>query len=293
MNESSEHEGEISHAGDVLDAMQDTHPRLGGLLHRADQARTLTLSLLRYEAGGALDAIEATSRFLYGMDDWVRKAPVPLAPEFVSRITSDFVDGIDGMLEHKVSAVLDPCRDLMELSVLFREFRLRPISFEQWQRADQVHYLGQFSFGRLLKRHPNERITGFPDIEEAFVEYTQHSRTLHPAMPLTDGLELARAPLQLPSADALGWALSMAAETLRHTMIALEEFNLWHLDRVDAEEIDPTVDIDINFDDVKVVQDWLQRHKENQKGQIPPEFAEAVQAPYRRKPKQTSNDPGK
>ena len=29
MNESSEHEGEISHAGDVLDAMQDTHPRLG------------------------------------------------------------------------------------------------------------------------------------------------------------------------------------------------------------------------------------------------------------------------
>ncbi|GAA3027760.1 hypothetical protein [Microbacterium dextranolyticum] len=284
MNEASGDESKVSHAGDVLDALRDTHPRISGLLHRADQARTLTLSILRSDASGALDAIEATSRFLHGMDDWVRKVPAPLATEFVARITSDFIDGVDGVLEHKVSAVLDPARDLMELSVLFREFRLRPKSFEQWQRADQVHHLGQFSFGRLLKRHPGERITGFPDIEEAFAEYTQHSRTLHPAMPLVDGLELARAPLQLPAAGVLTWVLAMIAETLRHAMIAVEEFNLWHVAREDAEEIDPSVDIDIDLEDIKVVRRWLQTHTEAQKDRVPPEFMKAFQAPYKRKP---------
>lgn len=278
---------EVVHAGDVLDAMQDTHPRLGGLLHRADQSRTLTLSLLRADDSGALDALEAASRLLYGTADWVAKVPAPLAAEFASRLTSDFEDGIDGVLETKMSAVLDPCRDLMELSVLFREFRLRPASFDQWQRPKVVHHSGEFGFGRLVKRFPDLPLTGYPDAESAFTEYTQHSRTLHPQVPLTDLNELARAPEQIPEVATGEWALSMTVEVLRHTMITLQEFHIWHAERVDPEIIDTHIDIDIDLDDIEVVHGWLECRSEGQENRIPADLAEAFQAPYRRRQKST------
>lgn len=278
---------EVVHAGDVLDGMQDTHPRLGGLLHRADQSRTLTLSLLRAEDSGALDALEAASRLLYGTTDWVAKVPATLAAEFASRLTSDFEDGIDGVLENKMSAVLDPCRDLMELSVLFREFRLRPASFDQWQRPKEVHHSGEFGFGRLVKRFPDLPLTGYPDAESALTEYTQHSRTLHPQVPLTDLNELARAPAHLPELAAREWAVSMTVEVLRHTMITLQEFHTWHAERVDLATIDAHTEIDIDLDDIEAVHGWLERRSEGQENRIPADLADAFQAPYRRRQKPT------
>lgn len=278
---------QMVHTEDVLDAMHDTHPRLGGLLHRADQSRTLTLSLLRAEDSGTLDALEAASRLLYGTTDWVAKVPATLAAEFASRLTSDFEDGVDGVLENKMSAVLDPCRDLMELSVLFREFRLRPASFDRWQRPKEVHHSGEFGFGRLVKRFPDLPLIGYPDAESAFTEYTQHSRTLHPQVPLTDLNELARAPEQLPEFAAREWALSMTVEVLRHTMITLQEFHIWHAERADLATIDARTEIDIDIDDIDVVHGWLQRRSEARENRSPADVAEAFQARYRRRQKPT------
>jgi len=281
----------LAHAGDLLDALENTHPRLGALLHQSDQARTLTLALLRSDETGTLDAIEAASRLLFGIADWVAKQPAPLAAEFASRITSDFIDAIDGMLEHKLCAVLDPSRDLMELSVLFREFHLHPGSFDEWQRADEVHRLGKFSFGRLLAKHRERPISGLSDIESAFAEYTQHSRTLHPAAPLTDRNELARAPVRLSVDGVLEWAHRMTSETLRHTMIAFLEFIAWHAERPDRVVADSTVEIDLELDDYQVVLDWMDSDAEARKGMIPAEFMEAFEAPYRRRPKPDRNTP--
>lgn len=273
-------ERRLLHAGDVLDALQEAYPRIHQLLHQSDQRRTLTLAVLHSEDPDTLGAIEAASRLLEGLNELIQRQPAELAGEFVTRITSDFIDGLDGMLEHKVSAVLDPCRDLMELSVLFREFRVLPHRFDRWREIDEVNRLRDFSFGRLLKNRKDHPISGFGNIESALAEYTQHSRTLHPAVPLTNPNELARAPGLVPPEAVLDWAHAMGSEVLRHTMIAFEQFIEWHIDRIAPVD---ELEIDIDPDDWAVVYNWFDRTRGEQASRIPPEFMEAIEALYRHK----------
>src|SRR4051794_39819081 len=110
------------HFGDLVHGAEHEQPLFARLFHDADQRRTVSMSVLQSSGDGTVEAIEAVSRLLFATMEWVGADGEPLANEFVTRIVSDFEDAADGMLDQKLSSVLDPCRDLMELSVLFREF---------------------------------------------------------------------------------------------------------------------------------------------------------------------------
>ncbi|MFC7926919.1 hypothetical protein [Microbacterium laevaniformans] len=264
------------------------HPRIRATLQNAEHVRARTLSLLAGEPSGALDALEAMTRIIAATELWVDVAPAPLAKEFVGRISSDFWDGVDGVLKNKVPSVLDPCRDLMELQMLFREFRLAPSGFKRWSNIKDPNSLGDFKFGRLARRFPDQPLQGFRDVDAALTEYTQHSRTLHPQFPLTFPLELSREPANLPEGAVLPWALSMILEVLRHTHSALVEFGVWHGERFDPQAVDASREIDpalaLDAADLAIVHDWLERQAAS-KSTIPDALREAYERSYRVAPK--------
>lgn len=282
MTESS---GEISapHPG-VESGAGDAHPRLRAILQHAERVRARTLSVLADEPSGALDALEAMIRIIAAAEQWVDATPAPLAREFVGRISSDFWDGVEGVLKNEVPSVLDPCRDLMELQMLFREFRLAPSGFKRWSTIKDPNSLGDFRFGRLARRFPDQPLEGFRDVDAALGEYTQHSRTLHPQFPLTFPFELSREPANLPEGAVLPWALSMILEVLRHTQYALVEFGLWHSNSRDpkvadaSRENDPALALDDA--DFETVHDWLERQAAS-KSTIPDAQREAYERIYR------------
>lgn len=273
----------VPHLGDGAGAA-DAHPRLRATLQHAEHVRSRTLSVLAEEPSGALDAVEAMTRILAATELWVDVAPASLAKEFVGRISSDFWDGIDGVMRNKLSSVLDPCRDLMELTMLFREFRLAPTGFKRWSNIKDPNSLGDFKFGRLARRFPGQPLQGFRDVDAALTEYTEHSRTLHPQFPLTFPLELSREPVNFSERAVLPWALSMILEVLRHTHSALVEFGVWHGERFDSQAVDATREIDpvlaLDAADLEIVHDWMQRRAAS-KSNIPDPLREAYEATYR------------
>ncbi len=224
------------------------------------------------------------TRIIAATEQWVDATPAHLAKEFVARVSSDFWDGVDGVLKNKVPSVLDPCRDLMELTMLFREFRLAPSGFRRWSSIKEPNSLGEFKFGKLARRFPDQPLEGFRDVDAALTEYTEHSRTLHPQFPLTFPLELSREPANLPKGAVLPWALSMILEVLRHTHSALVEFGLWHSERFDPKAVDASRETDpalaLDDADFETVHDWLERQATS-KSNIPDALREAYEGIYR------------
>ena len=188
--------------------------------NRATSVATFMPNRLALEAlveiESMIDAIETATATL---DD-------PTVSQFFGRIHSYFADALDGVFERRPSRLMDAARDLIEVAVLLRDFRHEPQRFDKWKRVTEEDRPQEFGFNKLLRKYPADPLTWIGENpDETLQEYIYHSRTVHPAFPLTEDLELSRG-FEPDDASFIQLAFD-AVEVIRHTMCALAQAVQW------------------------------------------------------------------
>lgn len=233
------------HLEALLPAISAHSPWLANWLSEGEQRR-LSVIFHVLTSPYVVPALNDAARWLDAIQQWSAESDTPPYSQLARRVGNDYRDGLEGMLTHRLPLVLDACRDLMEVTVLVRDFRREPQRLTKWMKTQEDERPRDFGFTKLAKKHSaseegNRFMTA--DLDDFVEEYAAHSRTLHPAMWLTDETELTRES-QAPR-DHYLWAASMTYEIVKHTMAANLQLVLWLADR--ETPADPRTD-DRDFD---------------------------------------------
>jgi hypothetical protein len=267
--------------------MTEVPLRLAARLSLTAEFRALVLQKLAEEDPLALDALDSLERDVATLEDASAALGDHNIQLLMRRIRMDLRDAFDGLLEGHHARILEPSRDLMEVAVLIRDFRREPQRYEKWLTIKEEDRPREFSFGRLLHKYPDEAIYPGADPGALFTEYTMHSRTLHPAAPLTFPIELSRAD-DIPADLAVPWSAPSVAEILLHGIAALIEAIQW-LVKLNSEfntELEVT-----SIGENGPAQLWLENYFEWQQREKPEELAALIDEGHgryapRRKPRQ-------
>jgi hypothetical protein len=166
------------------------------------------------------------------------------------RVQSDLVCGFEALIDGDSAAVLDNCRDLMEVTALVRAFHLDEVKFLEEQDWHDEHGDGPFlvrktmydkwvdlqgapgkgfSYSDLNKKFPNEPYVPGETAEEIQLEYQRHSRSLHPSMWSRDFTSLARVrmPLNEIAEEGEYFLMNHSTELLKHMYYALQHLYWW------------------------------------------------------------------
>ena len=210
---------------EILGPMANFAPTLAANFDAADQRRgwvAIHLMTSQYGAG----ALEELITFADGLVWLADRAETPVK-ELARRIRNDINDGIDGMMQTKEALVLSACRDLMEVTVLARDIRKDKQRLRKWLASDENTRRQDFGFNRELRMYSHESIPYMDNIEAVGIEYTLHSRSLHPAPATESATELSHdTPERLSGA---AWVSNFVYEISRHGLSALRQVLEWLL----------------------------------------------------------------
>lgn len=234
--------------------LDDVAPTIARRITHANEVRVLVTEAFIHTAPDCLRALESVAALL----TLAEKHPAPNAPApyaaLVVRARSDFDAAFDGILQMRSAAVLDPCRDLMEISVLVRDFTKEPQRVTAWMKASEEIRGRQFGFRKLLTKHPEPMFFTGADQTQNQQEYSEHSRTLHPAMWVADERELSR---DTETSNPAIWVRLMGTELIRHAGDAALHLLQWHSPTNTSEAPDAGDRITSFLDDIFA---WLDSH---------------------------------
>jgi len=215
--------------GSIADLATTHAPRVASVLQREDRTRATMMFHLMSRAHLPLQALEELTSFIDSLVEWADTSKLSPQRQFANRIRTDMQSGIDAMLRLHMAEVLDPCRDLMEVTVLLSDFWHEPQRLAKWLRSSEDVRRREYGFGKLLHKAPEEHLVGLgSDRDKVMSEYTAHSRTLHPAPPTIVEYELARTPVELEEGqDPALWLMFTANEIARHTQFAAIQLFAW------------------------------------------------------------------
>ena len=254
-------------------------PTVRAALERQDQQRATALfwiaGPMMAPAMPALESLLLDAERMVTLAEELGETP---QLELAQRVYNDVLDAIDGMLLARDARVLESCRDLMELTVLFRDFEKQPARFVKWQKVPEGERMRAFGFEKLLRKYPDEPVPYLgPDLDALSIEYTLHSRTLHPAMYLGPRQNLSRS-IPEDQLDAVLFYSGMVTEIVRHGTAAVAVLLVFLLTTQDGSDPDREYDIEFDYwEDDNAGDAWMAWWREVQPVP-PPEFEEEMRA---------------
>jgi hypothetical protein len=214
-------------SGLLFEAFENISPAVINMLRTEDDRRMLHLFELNMHMRGLLDAFEelvVLTQDLAGWGDAIAEEPYT---SIAVRVHSDVQDAINGVLTGKSAAIMDACRDLMELAALLRDFREEPQRIAKWVKSDESNRGRDFGFSHLMRKSGKPLEFMGTNVSANLAEYTYHSRNLHPAMWKGNSSELDRSAELPQDAHRPFWLASFGSETVKHGLAAAFQLLLW------------------------------------------------------------------
>tara|TARA_R110002051_G_scaffold325547_1_gene428782 strand:- start:48491 stop:49369 length:879 start_codon:yes stop_codon:yes gene_type:complete len=215
--------------GETLDAFGVHAPNLVADLRRDDQVRGSVMLHMVTHVPLCLQALEEIRTLAELLVTWADETREQLPMDISRRVKSDLEVGFDGLLVKKFAAVMDVCRDLMELHALIHDFNIEPQRATKWLNSDDNRRGRDFAYGRLLAKNGASMGLDEQRVISMRTEYAIHSRTLHPAPEKFSRTELSREAEF--DADLGSWVHSSGTELIRHLHLTTGQLFQWLLER--------------------------------------------------------------